>query len=384
MQSTIGLFRKCVLLDLCIAEAAYPLHRGDEPPRIVHLIVPRADATIPIRDEQRTPNHVRSTVMPRSPNPIVGLHHVTAIASDAQANLDFYVGVLGLRLVKRTVNFDDPGTYHFYFADSAGSPGTVLTFFPWRSVKRGRRGSGETQATAFAIAPESLVWWSDRLAKLGVTVIEEASRFGDRFIAFEDPDGMRLELVASAAHTDLPQDDGSGLPHEHAIRGFHSVTLAVSGYEATAALLRDTMGLSTGPSDRNRFRFAATSGSSTPGRIIDLLCTPDTPPAKLGGGSVHHIAFRTANDEEQEDWRAVLAERGLSTTPILDRQYFHSIYFREPGGVIFEFATDPPGFATDEPVDRLGQHIKLPDWLEPRRDTIVASLPSVTLPETTP
>lgn len=324
--------------------------------------------------------------MPYPQSPIVGLHHVTAIASDAQANLDFYIGVLGLRLVKRTVNFDDPGTYHFYFADSAGSPGTVLTFFPWRHVKRGRRGSGETQATAFAIAPDSLGWWTDRLARLGVATIEQGQRFGDDFLAFEDPDGMRLELIAAESHGSLPPDDGSLLPPEHALRGFHSVTLSVSVsvYEATAALLRDTMGYTTGPSERNRFRFAAASGPSTPARTIDLLCTPDAPPAKLGGGSVHHIAFRTADDAEQESWRTVLAAHGLNTTPILDRQYFHSIYFREPGGVIFEFATDPPGFATDESIDSLGRTIRLPEWLEPRRDSIVASLPDVTLPEPRP
>lgn len=316
--------------------------------------------------------------------PIVGMHHVTAVASDAQANLDFYVGVLGMRLVKRTVNFDDPSTYHFYFANSDGSPGSVLTFFPWSRVKRGRRGSGEVQATAFAVGPGSLAWWAGRLSRLGVAVFEDAERLGDRVLAFEDPDGMRIELVSSPDNSDLPADRGGVIPAEHAIRGLHSVTLAVSGYESTAALLHEALGFGVGPSDRNRYRFVLPAAPSTPGRTIDLLCTPDAPPAKLGGGSVHHIAFRTSGESAQNAWRSVLSARGLNVTPILDRQYFRSIYFREPGGVIVELATDPPGFAVDEAREALGASIKLPAWLEPRRASIEASLPMVTLPGTVP
>lgn len=318
------------------------------------------------------------------PAPILGLHHVTAIASDAQANLDFHVGVLGLRLIKRTVNFDDPSAAHFYFADSTGSPGTVLTFFPWRHVKRGQRGSGETQATAFAIAPDSIGWWSERLSRLGVDLIETGERFADPFIAFEDPDGMRLELVASVSHTDLPQDDGSALPPLHAIRGFHSVTLAVAAVDATAALLRDTMGFVERESEGSRLRLTATSGPTTPARAIDLLSTPDAPPSKLGAGSVHHIAFRMADEADQVRWHAALSEHGVKSTRIVDRHYFRSLYFREPGGVIFEFATDLPGFAIDEPVDQLGHDLMLPAWLESRRDSIVAALPKVTLPAVKP
>ncbi len=315
--------------------------------------------------------------------PILGLHHVTAVASDAQANLNFYVGVLGMRLVKRTVNFDDPGTYHFYFADSSGSPGSVLTFFPWSRVKRGRRGSGETKATAFAVGAGSLAWWAGRLSRLGVEVIEDAERFGERYLALEDPDGMRIELVAAAGDALVP-DRGGALPAEHAIRGLHSVTLAVSGYEATAVLLQETLGFMGGPSDRNRFRFVSRADPSTPGRMVDVLCTPDAAPAKLGGGSVHHIAFRVPDDAAQNAWRTVLNARGLNVTPILDRQYFRSIYFREPGGVIVEVATDPPGFAVDETREALGRSIRLPAWLEPRRASIEASLPAVTLPGTLP
>ena len=253
-----------------------------------------------------------------------------------------------------------------------------------RDVHPGRRGSGETQATAFAIAPDSIAWWSDRLCRLGVIETTEESRFDDHVLMFEDPDGMRLELVASASHAALPADSGGALPAEHAIRGFHSVSLAVSGYEASAALLRDTMGLSSGPSERNRFRFLTNADESTPGRTIDLLCTPDAPLARLGGRSVHHIAFRTPDNDVQEAWRQRLFERGFNTTPILDRQYFHSIYFRDPGGIIFEFATDPPGFATDETAEDLGRSIMLPEWLESRRERIEASLPKVRLPEVQP
>jgi glyoxalase family protein len=311
---------------------------------------------------------------------IAGIHHITAIAGDAQANLDFYVGVLGLRLVKRTVNFDDPGTYHFYFADYAGSPGTVLTFFPWPHVKRGLRGSGEVQATAFAVGPDSLGWWSDRLKRLGVDH-RPVERLGEELIALEDHDGMRLELASSAAHSTLPADGRSALPSAHAIRGFHSATLAVAGFESTAQLLTATMGFSAAAAEHNRFRFIAAGPESAPGRLIDLLCTPEAPPAKLGGGSVHHIAYRTTDDAAQQRWRARLAQAGLNATPILDRQYFHSIYFREPGGVIFEFATEPPGFTTDEPLGALGRALKLPAWLEPRRTAIEGVLPRVTLPE---
>lgn len=312
---------------------------------------------------------------------IAGLHHVTAIASDAQANLDFYVRVLGLRLVKRTVNFDDPGTYHFYFADSAGSPGTVLTFFPWKGATRGHRGSGETQSTAFAIGPESIGWWEQRLSNHGLNVTKQSSRFDDYVIGFQDPDGMQLELVASQNHRELPEDEKSAIPAEHAIRGFHSVTLAISGYEATAQLLRDTMGFTEGSSQHNRFRFVASDDFAVPGRIIDLVCAPDARTAQLGAGSVHHIAFRVPSDSAQQIWRTALSGIGVNATPILDRQYFHSIYFREPGGVIFEFATDPPGFATDESKEELGQGIMLPEWLEPRREQITASLPDVVIPE---
>jgi len=318
---------------------------------------------------------------PSSTPPILGIHHITAIAGDAQANLDFYVGVLGLRLVKQTVNFDDPGTFHFYFADTPASPGAVLTFFPWKHIRPGRSGTGSAAATAFAVAPGSIDWWSERLRRLGVAHEPAEARFGDeRVLRFADQDGTQLELVGASEHEAIPADEGGTLPSEHAIRGFHSATLALSGYESTARLLTRTMGFREGASAQNRFRFIAAGSSGTAGRYIDLLCTPDAPGARMGAGSVHHVAFRTPSDEAQHAWREALAEAGLNATPIMDRQYFHSIYFREPGGVIFEFATDGPGFTTDETVETLGSGLRLPPWLEPRREAIERGLPRVTPP----
>lgn len=324
--------------------------------------------------------------MPSSPPlpPIVGIHHITAIAGDPQANLDFHVGVLGLRLIKRTVNFDDPGTWHFYFADHAGSPGSVLTFFPWPHAKQGRHGAGEVRTTAFAVGPDSLGWWSVRFKRLGVAIGEVERRFDEQVLPFTDHDGTNYELVASANHSALPEDSASELPAAHAIRGFHGATLAVAGSEATARLLTDVMGFQAGPSERNRFRFVGNAGEGTPGRIIDLLCIPDAPPARLGAGSVHHIAFRTPDDPSEEVWRARLIAAGQNTTPILDRQYFHSLYFREPGGIIVEFATDPPGFTLDESARELGRSIKLPPWLEGKRAKIEAGLPPVSTPKVRP
>lgn len=321
---------------------------------------------------------------------IAGIHHTTAISADAQANLEFYIGVLGLRLVKRTVNFDDPGTFHFYFSDYAGTPGAVLTFFPWRRVAPGRRGTGEVRVTSFAVGPDSLGWWVDRLASQGVDFEMPRERFDESYISFSDSDGMLLEIVASPGNGDVPADAKSELPQEHAIRGFHAATIAVAAMEPTVALLRDVMGfaeigrMTSGEESRLRFRSVGDGQESLaawPGRIIDVVHTPEAQRARLGAGSVHHIAFRTPDDEAQKRWRGRLASNGQHTTEILDRQYFHSIYFREPGGTIFEFATDPPGFTTDESIEELGSGIRLPPWLEPRREEIEQQLPRVRIPE---
>jgi glyoxalase family protein len=318
-------------------------------------------------------------ITPTAPE-IIGIHHVTAIAGDPQGILDFHVGVLGLRLIKQTVNFDDPGTWHLYVATHGAAPGSVLTFFAWPGAARGRRGFGEVQTTAFAIGADSIGWWSDRLKALSIPFQEPQRRFDEEFIALEDFDGTRLELVASDANSALAEDAATPLPPQHAIRGFHSATLALNGFQATATLLTEVMGFVATQSDQNRFRFERSGPPRTPGRIVELLCIPDAPQARLGPGSVHHIAFRTLDDAAQERWRRTLVRAGHNATPILDRQYFHSLYFREPGGVIVEFATDPPGFATDELSSALGTAIKLPPWLEPKRAQIEAALPPITTP----
>lgn len=316
---------------------------------------------------------------------IAGLHHVTAIAGDPQRNLDFYVGTLGFRLVKRTVNFDDPSTYHFYFADAIGSPGTILTFFPWPGARPGRRGSGEIEATAFAIPTESINYWLERLAKHDVQTERAATRFGDEVIRFADPDGMVLELISAPPASDISPWADSRVPVEHSLRGFHSVTAAVEGYERTAKLLTETFGYQLIQEVGNRFRFLA-AGENGTGKIIDLLCTPDGQRAGSGAGSVHHIAFRAKDDAEQRAWREEIASLGFNVSPIMDRTYFHSIYFREPGGVLFEIATDPPGFALDESPEELGNNLRLPPQYESSRSHIEQILQPIVVPtkEATP
>jgi glyoxalase family protein len=309
---------------------------------------------------------------------IVGLHHVTAIASDPQRNLDFYIGLLGLRLVKRTVNFDDPGTYHFYFADARGAPGTILTFFPWPGARRGNRGVGQIEATAFAISPDSVGYWLDRFKQQHVTAEKTPARFGEEVIRFTDPDGLLLELIASDSFGKAESWIDGSVPAEHSLRGFHSVSAALEGYERTAKLLTETFGYHLVEESGNRFRFAAPSDAS-PGRIVDLLCMPDARPGNVAAGSVHHIAFRSGDDAEQLQWREHLVELGYSVTPVIDRTYFHSIYFREPGGILFEIATDPPGFTLDEKLGELGMHLRLPPWLESARSQIEKILTPIRL-----
>ena len=310
---------------------------------------------------------------------IAGLHHVTAIAGDPQRNLDFYIGLLGLRLVKRTVNFDDPGTYHFYFGDARGTPGTILTFFSWPGARRGHRGVGQIEATAFAISPDSVGYWLDRFKEQHVTAEKTSARFGEEVIRFTDPDGLLLELVASDSIAQVESWADSTLPAEYSLRGFHSVSAALEGYERTAQLLTQSFGYHLVKESENRFRFAAASESG-PGRIVDLLCMPDSRPGQVAAGSVHHIAFRAKDDHEQLQWREHLVELGYNVTPVIDRIYFQSIYFREPGGVLFEIATEPPGFTLDEIIEELGSNLRLPLWLESARSQIQKVLPPIELP----
>jgi glyoxalase family protein len=308
--------------------------------------------------------------------PISGIHHVTAIASDPQRNLDFYTQVLGLRLVKRTVNFDDPGTYHFYLADEVGSPGTILTFFPWPGAARGRIGVGQISVTSFSVPEGSLKYWEPRLISAGASVEKSAKRLGEEVLAVTDPDGLKVELIASSWPRERHRWAGSTVPSEQAIDGFHSVTLSEQGYERTAKLL-DTMGFRKVAEEGNRFRFEV--GEGGPGARADVLCVSEAPQGRLGAGTVHHVAWRVASNETQNSWRQYLVEADLDVTPIMDRCYFHSIYFREPGGVLFELATDLPGFAIDEPVEHLGETLKLPIWLERYRSEIEKALPTIEL-----
>jgi len=310
---------------------------------------------------------------------IRSLHHVTAIASDPQRNLDFYVGLLGLRFVKRTVNFDDPGTYHFYFGDGRGTPGTILTFFPWPDVRRGIRGTGQIEATAFAISPNSISYWLERFKEQHVTAEKTPPRFGEDVIRFTDPDGLLIELIASSSLASVEPWPHSPVPPEQALHGFHSVSAALEGYEKTARLLTDSFGYRLIDELGNRFRFAA-PGDTAPGRIVDLLCLPDTHVGQVAAGSVHHIAFRAKDDAEQLKWREHLVNLGYNVTPVIDRTYFHSIYFREPGGVLFEIATEPPGFTLDEKLEELGTHLRLPPWMESARSQIEKILPPIQAP----
>ncbi|MGH8100919.1 MAG: ring-cleaving dioxygenase [Chthoniobacterales bacterium] len=309
---------------------------------------------------------------------IRGLHHVTAIATDPQRNLDFYVGLLGLRFVKRTVNFDDPGSYHFYFGDNRGTPGTILTFFPWPGARRGSRGTGQIEATAFSISPSSIEYWLERFKQHQV-MAERISRFGAEGVRFTDPDGLLLELIAASSLAPLEPWPGSSIPSEHSLHGFHSVSAALEGYERTTRLLTDTFGFRLIDNSGNRFRFVS-ADDTAPGRIVDLLCMPDTSVGRVAAGSVHHIAFRAKDNAEQLEWRARLVDLGYDVTPVVDRTYFHSIYFREPGGVLFEIATEPPGFTLDEKLEELATHLRLPSWYESSRSQIEQILPRIQVP----
>lgn len=310
---------------------------------------------------------------------ISGLHHVTAIASDPQRTLDFYVGLLGLRFVKRTVNFDDPTSYHFYFGDARGTPGTILTFFAWPGARRGIRGTGQIEAPAFAIPPNSVRYWLDCFKEHHVPTEKTPARFGEEVLRVADYDGLVVELIASISTSGFEPWPDSTVPAEYSLRGFHGVSIALEGYERTAKLLTETFGYQLLEQSGNRFRFAALSEAGA-GRIVDLLCKPDGSPGRVAAGSVHHIAFRARDDAEQLMWRERLVDLGYNVTPVIDRTYFHSIYFREPGGVLFEIATDPPGFTLDESLKELGNHLCLPPWLEPTRSQIEEVLPAIKVP----
>ena len=308
---------------------------------------------------------------------ILGIHHVTAMAGEPQANLDFYAGILGLRLVKLTVNYDDPTTYHLYYGDGQGHPGTIMTFFPWPDAFKGRVGTGQLTVTSFAVPERSLAYWKNRLAEHQVSFQEGRTDFDEKMVFFTDRDGLQLELIATPkANPERAWEHGS-VPTDYAIRGFHHVTLSENGYEATASLLSDTLGFKSIQQQGNRFRYAA--GDSGPGTIVDVVCAPEGRPGRVAVGTVHHVAWRTSTDAQQTEFRELIKDLDYNVTPVIDRTYFHSIYFREPGGVLFEIATDPPGFAVDEPAESLGSSLVLPKWLEPVRPQLEQDLPPIRL-----
>jgi glyoxalase family protein len=298
-----------------------------------------------------------------------GIHHVTAVASDPIRNYDFYTDTLGLRLVKRSVNQDDTSTYHLFYADAVGSPGTSMTFFPYPNARPGQIGTGQATTTQFSVPDGSIEYWVDRLADAGVDADEPFERFGDRVLAIRDPDGLQLELVADGeTQTEHPPD--GPVPVEHAIRGFFGVTLSVTSTRSTAELL-ETMGYRPTQTDRERQRYE-TDGDLA--RVVDLREEPNEPRGQPGAGTVHHVAFQVTS-EEQADWREALIQHGLRATGIIDRKWFHSVYARTPGGVLFEWATKDPGYTVDEDVESLGDRLVLPEWFEDQRAEIESQLP---------
>jgi glyoxalase family protein len=307
---------------------------------------------------------------------LTGLHHITAISSDVKRNMQFYTQVLGLRFVKKSVNQDDTGTYHLYYGNYTGAPGTAMTFFPWAGLPRGRPGKGQAYATAFSVPAGSLPYWQERLTRLKITTYPVEERFGDQVLPLQDHDGLRLELVASSESDSRPATPSDDVPADKAIRGFHSSTLALSEAGPTAAVLVGPMGYRLLTESGHRARYTVADGG--PGSYVDLLTDPALPRGLNGAGTVHHIAFRTPDDAAQVTARQVLLTDNLQVSPVIDRAYFKSIYYREPGGVLFEIATDQPGFAIDEPVETLGTKLSLPPHLEPYRTEIEASLPALT------
>jgi glyoxalase family protein len=302
---------------------------------------------------------------------VSGLHHVTAIASDPQKNCDFYAGILGLRMVKKTINFDAPDVYHLYYGNENGTPGTILTFFPFPDVIAGRKGNGQVITTSFSIAKDAIPFWEKRLNRFGVKYEKPAKRFDEEYIYFEDHDGLGLELVAN--DKDMREGYSRGhIPTDVAIKGFYSITLSEECPKKTVELLTKQLDHTLIAEEGNRLRYSA-----GPVGFVDILCNPEAMRGTGGSGTVHHVAFATANDESQLKARAKLVKSDLNVTPVIDRCYFHSIYFREPGGVLFEIATIPPGFAIDEDVAHLGEGFKLPPWEEKNRALLEKELTPV-------
>src|SRR5580704_6257793 len=308
-------------------------------------------------------------------NTIQGIHHITAIAGDAQRNFDFYTRVLGLRMVKKTVNFDDPGTYHFYYGNESGTPGTILTFFPWEGVVNGRTGMGMATEIGYSVNKDSLPFWTDRFRQLGVPQGATAERMGEIYLPFRDPDGLNISLIGSQDADDRQPWSTPEVPAAFGTKGFHSVTLTLREIGPTASILTDVFDYRQERQEGNRYRFRTESIPTA--AIVDLVEAPKEGRGLNGGGTNHHVAFRVANEEIQMAFREKILSKGLHITPKINRDYFFSLYFREPGGVLFELATDNPGFTVDEPLDQLGTQLKLPGQYESMRKEIEKSLPAI-------
>ncbi|HEY4335907.1 MAG TPA: ring-cleaving dioxygenase [Puia sp.] len=308
-------------------------------------------------------------------NTIAGIHHITAIAGNAQRNYDFYTKVLGLRMVKRTVNFDDPGTYHFYYGNQTGAPGTILTFFPWEGIAGGRPGTGMATEIGYSVPAGSLDFWTARLKQYDIKQQSQTQRFGEIVLSLQDPDGLNIDLI-------VPQQPDTREPWttpevkaDAATKGFHSVTLTLKSIAPTASILTDVFGYELKGQEGNRYRFVTPAGVAA--SVVDLVEEPQGTRGLNGGGTNHHVAFRVPNEEVQMEFREKILSRGLHITPKINRDYFYSLYFREPGGVLFELATDTPGFTVDEPLDQLGTHLKLPSQYESSREKIEKTLPTL-------
>jgi glyoxalase family protein len=309
---------------------------------------------------------------------VTGLHHVTAIAGDPQENLDFYAGRLGMRLVKRSVNQDVPGTYHLFYADAVGHPGSDLTFFPWPDMPAGRQGVGHTVEVALAVPPGSLGWWETRLRQAGGAGDPLETRFGERVLPLRDPHGLPLALVETADAREFAPWDASPVPTAHQIRGLHGVRLLERHLAPTATFLTQGLGFRMAAEEQGWRRYTVGEGGS--GRVLDLQASPDRPRGEWGVGSVHHIAWRVPDDSAERAAQERILEAGRRPTEVIDRFWFKSVYFTEPGGALFEIATDGPGFGVDEAPAELGTSLVLPPWLEPRRAGIEAGLPPLRLP----
>lgn len=306
-----------------------------------------------------------------------GIHHITAMATDAQRNLDFYAGVLGMRLVKRSVNQDDPGTYHLFYADAEGRPGTDLTFFPWENLAAPRKGTGLTVEVQLAVPEGSLAFWEERLRRYGVRLGSPETRFGEPALPFQDPDGLEVALVETGPRPFTPWEHRE-IPENRQVMGLHGARLWERTLYPTAEFLRQALGFEPAGQENGWSRFAVAGGGS--GKFVDIKEYPNLPPGRWGRGSVHHIAWRVDDSDHQLQLREQITATGMRATPQIDRFWFKSVYFNEPGGALFELATDGPGFAVDEDPAHLGERLVLPPWLEPQRAQIEARLPQLQLP----